>query len=129
MKVFTNSEGCWSSKINFADENNVVLGYDTNQDCCEHADWFVSEEIEQYEYGTDYDCKKEFPSEKYVFDKDFFRSPENGGDLEDGSMVVFKLVSPAEPDLYLHIFNSHNGYCGHGFLFEIDGVTIHEDTL
>ena len=35
MKVFDRD-----GKINFVDKNNVVLGYDMNQDCCENANWF-----------------------------------------------------------------------------------------
>ena len=29
-------------KINFIDENNVFVGYDLGQNCCENASWFIS---------------------------------------------------------------------------------------
>ena len=37
MKVFDRD-----GKVNFVDENNVILGYDMNQNCCEDADWFIT---------------------------------------------------------------------------------------
>lgn len=43
MKIFTKENSNWDSKVNFVDENNVVLGYDLSQDCCEHADWFIAD--------------------------------------------------------------------------------------
>lgn len=30
-------------KVNFIDDNNVILGYSLGQDCCENAFWTISE--------------------------------------------------------------------------------------
>jgi hypothetical protein len=30
-------------KVNFIDSNNVILGYDLGQSCCEHAFWTISD--------------------------------------------------------------------------------------
>ena len=46
MKIFNKLEkNGWGRKVNFVDENNVVLGYDMSQDCCERAGWFIAEYI------------------------------------------------------------------------------------
>ena len=45
MKIF-NKTGNWENKVNFVDENNVVLGYDMEQCCCEDAGWFISDNEE-----------------------------------------------------------------------------------
>lgn len=37
MKIFDKD-----GKVNFVDENNVIVGYDTNQHCSEHAGWFIA---------------------------------------------------------------------------------------
>lgn len=42
MKIFNRTE-TWSEKVNFVDDNNVVLGYDLSQRCCETADWFIAD--------------------------------------------------------------------------------------
>lgn len=107
MKVF-NARG----KVNFVDENNVVLGYDMGQSCCETADWFVADrptnEIVE-RYGP--------PNlEGFVFDADYFQevSCEDLSDLRDGGMVIFRLVN-GDREQFLHLFNCHNGYYSHGF--------------
>lgn len=41
MKIFESKDEC---KINFVDENNVFLGYSMGQDCCEYAEWFISDD-------------------------------------------------------------------------------------
>lgn len=126
MKIFKDQEE-WYEKVNFVDKNNVLVGYDMGQSCCEHADWFISEEI-IIEGIEDY-VGKEFELEEYVFDKGYMNSPdlvkdEDGySELDEGGIVVFKLIADSKPDLYLHIFNSHNGYYSHGFEFK-DGDKV-----
>lgn len=133
MEIFDSKETEWPEKVNFVDVNNVMVGYDMAQDCCEHADWFISEQIvlnNITEHG-----RKEFDVGCYCFDTSFFKNPkipvsEEGWDeLDDGGMVIFKLVASGKPDLYLHLFNSHNGYYGHGFEAKIAGQKWQEDYL
>ncbi len=127
MRIFDSDRGGWGEKVNFADHNNVMVGYDMGQSCCEHADWFISETED-----NNIEDKKQ-PNEgleEYVFDKSYFVEVEpaqEGSDtykysvLDSGGMVRFKMVAPGKPDLFLHIYNSHNGYYGHGFEF-MDGA-------
>lgn len=119
LKVFGVNEG-WDSKVNFVDDKNVFVGFDTLQDCCEHVDWFISDKITEYRAfdGFDHFVESNKPKELkgYVFDRGFFCSIESSS-LEAGKMVVFKLIHKDSNPLYLHLFNCHNGYYAHGFVF------------
>jgi hypothetical protein len=125
MKIFEG--GKWGDKVNFVDVNNVFVGYDMGQDCCEYADWFISNNIEKQTEPVGVDSPDEDYSE-WVFDRDFFLEPEDFQGLDDGGVVVFRLVN-GDSEKFLHLFNSHNGYYGHGFEFGIDGKVLNGDTL
>ena len=123
MKIFELEKGKWEEKVNFVDENNVLVGYDMAQDCCENAGWFLSltEDNEIKEDAVD-------EVEGYCFDTEYFVNVDpkrEEGDryscLEDGGMVRFRLLCQGKPDVYLHLYNAHNGYYGHGFTAEIGG--------
>ena len=111
MKIF-NKQEFFESKVNFVDENNVLVGYDIGRGCCEHADWFIADEITPYSYDCDLNQTLENESD-YRFDPYFFQEVMDSGDLDCGGMVVFRLIGPTTK--YLHIFNAHNGYYSHGF--------------
>lgn len=117
MKVFEKS-----SKINFVDENNVFVGYDTHQSCCENADWFISRGKINKAFNNGAG-KFNYNLTNYVFDASYFEIVD-AVDCNEGGMVRFRLTSKNEEDLYLHLFNAHNGYYGHGFTMEIDGKVI-----
>lgn len=41
MKIFNEQRGrFWSGRWNFVDDNDVFVGYDSEQDCCEHASYY-----------------------------------------------------------------------------------------
>lgn len=98
-------------KINFVDENNVLVGFCSQSCCCEDFGWGYYRSIpEKYEdlyknISDDYDI------EQFSFDKDFILHVDSS--CEDGGTVVFKLVSETET-LYLAFWNHHNGYYSHG---------------
>lgn len=50
-------------------------------------------------------------------------------DLDAGRMVAFKLTALGKPDLFLHLYNAHNGYYGHGFEVKHGGEVVEDDTL
>lgn len=119
MKVFDSGSG-WDTKVNFVDENNVFVGYDMAQDCCEHAGWFVSDSpSEPYTSGYDepeiVEGARDHDLEPYSFDVQWKPRDVESKGLYDGGQVCFRLTADGKPDLYLHLFNSHNGYYGHGF--------------
>jgi len=107
-------------KVNFVDENNVVLGYDMDQNCCEHADWFIADNpmMEIVERGDDPDLTG------WAFDPAYFRKwqdmPGKYDVLEEGDMAIFRMTN-GDAEQFLHLFNAHNGYYGHGFEFLVGG--------
>jgi hypothetical protein len=113
-------------KVNFVDENNVLLGYDTNQNCCERADWFIAD----YPMSAEPETKREsIPDLKgFVFDIAFYKYVD-GGEFDGGGMAIFHIVN-GDTEKFVHIFNAHNGYYTHGFDFTIiGGKTIREGIL
>lgn len=127
MKIFERDKSSFYEKINFVDGNDVFVGYDLSQDCCEDAGWFIAHKITPYDYNDTFD--KLIPDvEAYCFDKDFFQQVESY-DLDGGGMVVFRLLADGEPDLYLHLYNCHNGYYGHGFEVKHGGEVVREAWL
>ena len=122
--IITNHEQGWDSKVNFTDSKDVFVGYDTYASCCEHAGWFISESSEtNYECSANYEDREQESKalvDGYKFDTSFFHELD-GDNLEDGGQVCFKLVKDGEKDLFLHLFNSHNGYYNHGFEAKVGG--------
>jgi len=125
MHIVIDNPASWGDKVNFVDSNNVVVGYDLGQNCCEHAGWYISE-IE----CCDSDDSRRVPDvDSYIFDVDYFECVSDSTCFDDGGLARFRLVHPNKPDLFLHIFNSHNGYYGHGFSVEHSGKTIIDSSL
>lgn len=125
----------WSSKYNFVDEDNVVIGYDASQKCWERASWFIASELQsglKGEHMTQEDSADSFDWEPWSIDPAFFNTFEVtlDPDGEDStSMVAFRLTSEGQEPIYLHLFNSHNGYYSHGFTVEVGGETTRKGGL
>lgn len=123
----------FDSKVNFVDSNNVILGYDMGQYCCENAFWTISESkdgLNPIHTGLT-NVPQEIELDGYIFDKDFLEMQENGNsDMDDyQDTAIFKLIScdKNKPDLYIKLENHHNGYYSHGFIFR--GETTFESCL
>ena len=109
-----------SARTNFIDENDVFVGFDTYQDCCEHAGWFISDEREAYSDGystielrlSTVEGTRDFDVTGYVFDTS---EPEDikGNDIYEGTQLEFRLTKEGSKDLFLNIFNAQNGYYSH----------------
>lgn len=119
MKLFTR-EGEW----NWVDANNVVLGFRNDIECCENFGFNYSHTVPSC--AADVDALEAMAPEpdlldQYFFDTSFFRDlsarTDTGG-------VVFRLVADSRPDLYLILFNHHNGYYSHGFSLFDEGVEV-----
>lgn len=112
-------------KINFIDKNDVLVGFDTNQGCCENFGWFYSLEppnlIEE---------KSVIPEnlESYIFDTNYFLEAGEESDVDQGGMVTFKLANE-QNILYLSLYNSQNVYYSHGFEMSVSGKTLNEGYL
>lgn len=125
MKIFNDPEK-YSQKVNFVDKNNVLVGYDMGQNCCEHADFFFSEEVPTEIDQGKLDVEK-LALEKFVFDPTFMQENQIV-DLDAGGSVTFMLKS-GRKKLYLTLFNCHNGYYGHGFIFKIGEEIVKDGYL
>ena len=116
-----------NSKVNFTDENDVYVGYDTDQDCYEHAGYFITS-VEDSVYTFD----MEFPERDttgYLFDTDYLVDDITVSELELGGQVRFKLTHHTKEPIYLNLFNSHNGYYGHEFIAKIKDQKWKEGVL
>tara|TARA_Y100000593_G_C4221492_1_gene292107 strand:- start:330 stop:704 length:375 start_codon:yes stop_codon:yes gene_type:complete len=124
MKIFDQKQG-WRSKVNFVDANNVFVGFDTDQCCCEHADWFIADTpkdtIEERDARPD-------EMAGWVFDRDYFEEVSNGREFDGGGMVIFRITKDGS-EKFLHLFNCHNGYYSHGFTFGAGGVVEREGAI
>lgn len=117
----------WADKVNFVDENNVVLGYDSDQNCCEFWTWNIDRKAGA-ETLTDetggYHIDPNFREQYYVFDINFYDEIKNGSE-ENPDAAIFKVVNKNDPNdiYYVNLWNCHNGYYSHGFsLTENDKV-------
>ena len=100
-------------KVNFVDEENVVLGYDMRQDCCETAFWFLSDKIAGEE--------KDYTAEElkgFLFVTDFCEVKEEEDGMDERNTAIFKLVDVRGQCTYVHLGNCQNGYYSHRFMLE-----------
>lgn len=67
----------------------------------------------------------EVDTSEYVFDVEFMQDP--GFDDEENGMT-FRLTGPRD-DIYLTLYNCHNGYYSHGFEFKSGEKLIHKGSL
>lgn len=123
--IITDAGSGWDSKVNFTDGNDVFVGYDMSQDCCEQFGWYITDCID---LDINLSEGKQPDTEGYLFDTTFFEELSGDGyDVE--SYAVFKLVKDGCCDLYLLLFNHHNGYYSHGFSATIGGEVWKEGYL
>lgn len=106
------------TKVNFIDENDIFVGYDTYQCCCENAGWFIADSVmntdELLDEFLDSPFGKITPDvEDFVFDPSYGETFTSV--LDDGGIAVFRLVNSDGYAIFLHLYNAHNGYYGHGF--------------
>lgn len=108
MKIF-NANG----KINFVDKNNVLVGFDDGQNCCEHFGHFITTREPQLEGEFEQgDLHEDFNLEDFSFDTTYHKE---ASDDCDGGYAVFRLTDTVGKECFLTLFNHHNGYYSHGF--------------
>ena len=125
ITIFDRTEK-FPGKVNFIDDRNNLIGFDMESSCCEDFGWLIE--------GTDLSNKKDggvFKLENYSFNKYSFKINRCNDD-EGGEIIITLrgkkrksfIESVKLPNLYLHIFNNHNGYYSHGFELSIDDEKI-----
>lgn len=124
MKIFDKAEP-WPTKVNFVDENNVVLGYEMLMTHDEEAWWFIANtEVEYPQHCHSFiDCtEKEL--EDYTFDITYNKYVETDRKFDDGGLYIFRIKNAEGNFKYIHLCNIHNGYYTHGFEFSQGKRTI-----
>ncbi len=145
MKIFESKP-----KINFVDENNVVVGFDLDQECCENFGYFINDALDENISCKELEAKSEgfYYDDKtlnktlngFVFDKDFFKETrgikESVLDLEEDNdkstaVAIFRLVNKNDQKIekFIYLFNHHNGYYSHGFNMDVGGITVKSGKL
>lgn len=116
-------------KTNFVDEKNVLVGYSTEQSCCEFAGWSITKSrptalVEKL---------NEIAGEEadFIFDGAFIQENIEAlkGEVSDGGTALFRLHAPGGQEAFLLLWNCHNGYYGHGFDMTQDGKTLFEGCI
>ena len=115
-----------NSKLNFVDENNVFLGFDYGQSCCEDFGHRILAEQPLTDGQKIIDPQpslEDFDLDPYVFDTQFLVSMDNS-DCEGGGEAIFRIVRKDDPadQKFIVLYNYHNGYYSHGFNFVRPGM-------
>lgn len=124
MKVFEKG-----SKVNFVDENNLLLGWDNTDDCCAKGGWFLSDKLDDWAEKGFKEEAMELPG--FVFDKEYVREwseNEDNKDDDGGRPLQFRLVN-GDQEKFLTIYNHHNGYYSRGFEFMDGDKQIKEGSI
>jgi len=135
MRYFSSQNGSiHSTKVNFVDENNVLVGYDFSDQCCETYGWYIHSKVATGDVVADslFNENDEANAineslKDWTFDISFFEEISKG-EWDVCATAVFRLVN-GDNELFLHLFNEHNGYYSHGFDFAKDGEIIQSGSL
>jgi hypothetical protein len=118
MIIFMDDEIHQCGRVNFVDENNVFVGYEMNEICCEDFGWFIdNKKTYLIPEKKEWDIRKDVDG--YIFDTSFFEREE---DIKrtGSTIIIFRLINGNE-EKFLHLFNVQNGYYDHGFEFGVAG--------
>lgn len=108
----------FNSKVNYVDKNNRVVGFDMDSHCCEDFGHMVTttKPPEDIYSSCWYEEMSEFVGdlEPYTFADE---GPVDCLDIRDesGGGLAYRIVAKGEPDMWVVIWNHHNGYYSHGF--------------
>ena len=146
MRIFETNDD-WCQRINFVDRNNLLVGFNNSQNCCERFGYSLSSQDTinlvpfhdeaTDEYNDDYGLKipdEVGPSdeelEPFVFDRSFHEVRQLDPGYNCANVAVFRLLNDRGRELFLYLYNQHNGYYSHGFDFQDEiGLTIFEGAL
>jgi hypothetical protein len=110
--------------VNFVDDNNVLVGYDMDADCCEDFGWYF-----EFPDGSRSDPDEEnIDLDGFQFDPKFCELRQVPKSQEGGGEAIFKLTK-GDKEIKLVLFNYHNGYYSHGFEMKVDGEVIESGNL
>ena len=123
MKLFerTTKEG-WGNRLNLIDKNNVFVGYDYDESCCESFG---------YEFRTSDNKEIDYPENlsDFVFTLNHKIFEIVSKYKDDGDSAYGFEITNGEDTLWFVIYNYHNGYYSHGFEFMNDKEQITRGSL
>lgn len=124
MRVFYTNDSYYS-KVNFVDENNVLVGYSNEDDCCAHGGWFISDNKDAWLQDTFKEEAMDLPG--WNFDKNFV-DQKLEGKYPEGGAIQFRLTN-GDKEKFLTLYNFHNGYYARGFEVSVGGQVEKEGSV
>jgi len=112
----------FDTKVNFIDSNNVVVGYDMAQNCCETFGWKITSDLAGKEVIHENDAEsRQILLDDHWFDTKFLEKREEDSKHPDNyrQVAIFKLNRKKQEPVYLHLYNDQNGYYSHGFTLSV----------
>lgn len=135
MKIFDGN-----GRINFVDDNNVFVGFCDEQNCCEYFGYLFVRNLSEMIKGDETVGKIELSEDElkdFDFDVNFFKREgsfkenPNGSqyDNENGEYIAFRLINKLNEEIYLILYNYHNGYYSHGFEMRDNEILVLEGSI
>jgi len=102
----------FTTKVNYVDETNKVVGFDMDSSCCESFGHGVFDYEPNEKTNLDEPSTADISLYSFVDEKPnaFEHSSDDGG-----GNLSFRISAPNLPDLWVVIWNHHNGYYAHGW--------------
>lgn len=128
MKVFNETK--YGERINFVDENNVFIGFDYFQSCCEDFGYAITKTCPKT--FKEIETLEEIPDDsisEYVFDTSFEHFPTGSDSWNEENCATFRAVDKNLNEIFITIWNAHNGYYSHGYEFKNGENLIREGSL
>lgn len=127
MKIM-DGQGHWGEgRINFVDEKNVFVGFDNSQGCYEDFGYYLTKEKPAGKRPADALEGLDFPG--FNFDTSFTPAVDLLPSDYDGGSLTFRLVNAEGEELFLTLYNYHNGYYAHGWELKNGEATVAEGEL
>lgn len=121
MKCFDPNNSRWESKVNYVDVNNRLVGFDMDSSWREYFGHgvFAALPVDSAELTSPVEADIEpysFADEEPTLITDRYN---------EGGTLCFRICADKLPDLWVCIWNHHNGHYGHGFThWRRDGIGI-----
>lgn len=115
-------------KTNFVDRNNVFVGFDSEQHCCEKFGYCLSYFEPNDKNYNDNESEIMLSLDQYDFDRNYFKEIY-GENNDEWAGVVFRLTNSYNSEIFLILYNAHNGYYSHGFHMDVGGIQLRSGRL
>ena len=127
MKIFKTENPVY--RINFVDDSDVFLAYDFTEQESEDFGYSIHKgKWDGNAYIYEYSCLPMSELEDYSFDTDYSEMDEYGS-RDVLTRATFRLIDQEENEIFLTLFNSHNGKNFHAFEMTQDGYKLFDGQL